>query len=350
MKTVIWNDIMRYRIFFFVLFVLGFVTAFCQNTKTKGFGILSLSPSARTTALGLDFLPGISDDVGAAVLNPSSLEGENHNDFSLTYTALFSGINQAAVAYGHTFDKIGNFAFGFQYLNYGKFDMTEENGDKVGSFSAADYVLTLSWGKALDSNVFIGASVKPVFCKYESYSASAIAIDLAVSYQSNDRTWAVALMARNMGKQLKKFANEDVSLPFDLELNLSKRLNHAPFTVYLGLHDLHRWNIREDDPLRPRDEVDLNGEVRKENKFAGFCDNLFRHVQIGAEFTPSKYFYLSVGYSWKRHREMQLDDAFSIAGFSYGLGLNYKQFRLQYSRSEYHRYGSPNYISLLVRL
>ncbi|MEE1203102.1 MAG: hypothetical protein UHN59_02265, partial [Bacteroidales bacterium] len=76
----------------------------------------------------------------------------------------------------------------------------------------------------------------------------------------------------------------------------------------------------------------------------------FRHVQIGAEFIPSKYFYLAFGYSWKQNREMKLDDAFSVAGLSYGVGINYKGFRLAYSRCEYHRYGSPNYISLLVRL
>ncbi len=342
--------LMRYIFCCLVLLSLCFGKLFAQDGGANAYSVLTLRSNAKTAALGMDFLPGFTDDVGAAINNPSALGAHNHNDFSLTYTALFAGINQASLAYSHSVDKIGSFALGLQYLNYGKFDMTEENGDVVGSFSASDYVITISWGKMLDSNVFIGANIKPTFSQYETYSSSAIAIDLAVSYQSNDRSWAASLMARNMGTQLTKFAYEDASLPFDLQLALSKKLKHAPFTVYLGLNSLHRWNIRENDPLNPRDEVDLNGNVIKENKFSGFADNLFRHVQVGAEFTPSKYFYLSVGYSWKQNREMSLSDAFSLAGLSYGFGINYKQFRLAYSRCEYHRYGSPNYVSLLVKL
>jgi hypothetical protein len=314
------------------------------------YSVLTLQSSAKTAALGMDFLPCFTEDVSAIINNPSTISERNHNDIGITYTSLFNGINQTSLAYSHSIDKIGNLALGVQYLNYGSFDMTEENGDVVGKFTAADYVFTLSWGKILDSNVFIGANLKPVFSQYESYNGFALAIDLAASYQSSDRTWALSLMARNMGKQIKKLANEDFSLPFDLQLSASKKLAHAPLTVYAAITDLHRWNLREDDPLNPRDEIDLNGEITKENKFVGIIDNAFRHLQIGVEFTPSKYFYIAAGYSWKRNREMQINDAFSIAGLSYGIGINYSRFRLSYSRNEYHRYGAPNYVSLLIKI
>jgi hypothetical protein len=157
-------------------------------------------------------------------------------------------------------------------------------------------------------------------------------------------------MARNIGKQIKTFASQDFSLPFDLQLAASKKLAHAPLTIYAAITNLHKWNLREDDPLNPRDEIDLNGEVTKENKFVGILDNAFRHFQIGIEITPSEYFYLAAGYSWKQNREMSINDAFSAAGLSYGIGINYSRFRLCYSRNEYHRYGAPNYISLIIKI
>ena len=332
------------------ILIISAITTKAQIGGNAIYSVLSLHPSAKTAALGLDFLPCFSDDITAIINNPSTLRKENHNDIGITYTTLFSGINQASLAYSHTLDKIGSLALGVQYLNYGSFDMTEENGDVVGKFAAADYVFTLSWGKMLDSNVYIGANLKPVFSQYESYNSFALAIDLAASYQSSDRTWALSLMARNMGKQIKKLANEDFSLPFDLQLAASKKLAHAPLTIYGAITNLHKWNLREDDPLNPRDEIDLNGEVTKENKFVGILDNAFRHLQIGVEFAPSKYFYIAAGYSWKQNREMYLKDAFSLAGLSYGIGINYSRFRLCYSRNEYHRYGAPNYISLIVQL
>lgn len=332
------------------LLFLSVGNCFSQFGGENAYSVLTLQQSAKTRALGVDFISSFTDDISAVMTNPATLSPLNHKTFALTYTYLFSGINQAVLAGGYSVKGIGTFALGFQYLNYGNFDMTEENGDVVGKFSAADYVITLSWGKMLDSNVYIGANLKPVFSKYESYSSSAIAIDLSVGFQSNDRTWSASLMARNMGAQIKKFANEDSSTPFDLEFAAAKKLNHAPFILYLELNNLHKWDIREDDPLNPRDKTDLNGNVEKENRFSGFMDNLFRHVQIGTEFVPSKYFYLALGYSWKQNREMQVGDAFSLAGLSYGFGLNYRQFRLAYSRCEYHKYGSPNYVSLLIKL
>jgi hypothetical protein len=326
-----------------------FIT-FAQIGGTNSYSILNLKHNARNAALGMDFLPSFCDDIGVAISNPSGISPLNHGNISLSYTNFFGDINQASIATAYNTKNIGTFALGLQYLNYGNFDMTEENGDVTGRFTAADYVFILSWNKMLDSNIYIGANLKPVFCQYESYSSSAIAIDLGVSYQSDDRTWALSFLARNMGTQITRFALADATLPFELQLTASKKLAHAPFVVYLGLNNLQKWNIREEDPLNPRDEVDLSGNVTKENKFAGFTDNLFRHVQAGVEFVPSQHFYIALGYSWKQNREMNLTDAFSIAGLSYGFGINYRQFRIAYSRCEYHRYGSPNFVSLLIKL
>ncbi len=332
------------------ILIISAITTKAQMGGSAAYSVLSLHSSAKTAALGMDFLPCFTDDISAIINNPATLTSNNHNDVGITYTSLFNGINQASLAYSYNLNKVGSLALGVQYLNYGSFDMTEENGDIVGKFNAADYVFTLSWGKMLDSNVYIGANLKPVFSQYESYSGFALAIDLAASYQSTDRTWAVSLMARNMGRQIKKFANEDFSLPFDLQLSASKKLAHAPMTIYAAITNLQQWNLREDDPLNPRDEIDLNGEITKENKFVGILDNAFRHLQVGVEFTPSKYFYIAAGYSWKQNREMQINNAFSVAGLSYGIGINYSRFRLSYSRNEYHRYGAPNYITLLIKI
>lgn len=341
---------MRRKLFYLLFIVLLSGPVYSQLGGTHAYSILNLRNSAKTAALGVDVLSCFTDDVSAVMTNPSIISTENHNDFALTYTALFDGISQAGLAYSYSLGAFGNLGAGLQYLNYGDFEMTEENGDVVGRFTANEYAFTLAWSKMLDSNVYIGASLKPIYSQYETYSSFALAIDLAVSYQSNNRSWAASVIARNIGKQISTFATQEESLPFDLQLALYKKLKHAPLSIYASITNLHKWNIREDDELNPRDEVDLNGEVRKENKFVGIMDNALRHLQFGVEFTPSKYFYLALGYSWKQNREMQIDDTFSLAGLSYGVGLNYKQFRLAYSRNEYHRYGSPNFITFLVRL
>ena len=106
------------------ILIISSLTTKAQIGGGAIYSVLSLHPSAKTAALGLDFLPCFSDDITAIINNPSTLRKENHNDIGITYTTLFSGINQASLAYSHTIDKIGSLALGVQYLNYGSFDMT----------------------------------------------------------------------------------------------------------------------------------------------------------------------------------------------------------------------------------
>lgn len=339
------------KIFITSILCLCFFVSNAQKEIYEAYAVLNLRSSARVAALGMYFLPWQANDISVSITNPSLLSIINNNQFSVGYIDLFSGIWQGNLAYSHTFDKLGSFSFGLNYINYGNFTRTEANGDVSGSFTANDYMFTVGWGRMLDSNVYIGANFKPIISQYESYSSVALAFDIAATYMSSDRSFTATFMARNFGTQLKAYNNTEEKLPFQLEAGISKKLKHAPFRLYLMATNLQVWDLREDDPLNPRDEIDpFTGVVKKENSFLGFLDNSFRHLNFGVDFEPSKNFRLSFGYSWKQSREMYLEDAFSMAGFSYGFGFNIKKFQISYSRNEYHKYGSPNNLTLLVRL
>lgn len=330
---------------------LTFFVSKAQQELYEAYAVLNLRSSARVAALGMDFLPWQVNDISVAISNPSILSKQMNNQFAIGYTNLFAGIWQGNFAYSHTFNKVGSMSLGMNYVGYGNFKRTEANGDEKGDFTVNDYMFTIGWGRMLDSNVYIGANLKPIFSQYESYSSIAMAFDLAATYISDNRSFTATLMARNFGTQLKSFNNIEEKLPFQLELGISKKLEHAPFQLFVMATNLQKWDLREDDPLNPRDEVDpFTGEIKRENNFLGILDNTFRHLNFGANFQPSKNFYIAFGYSWKQSREMYLEDAFSMAGFSYGFGINIKKFQLSYSRNEYHKYGSPNHLTLLVRL
>ncbi len=339
------------KIAFTSLFLLFILSANAQKEVYEAYPVLNLRSSARVAAFGMDFLSWQTNDISVAITNPSILSKEMNNQFAIGYTDLFAGIWQGNIAYSHSFNKLGSFSFGMNYVGYGNFKRTEPNGDEKGDFSVNDYMFTIGWGRMLDSNVYIGANIKPVFSQYESYSAIAIAFDVAATYLSNNRSFSATLMARNFGTQLKSFSGVEEKLPFQLELGISKKLKYAPFRLFVLATNLQKWDLREDDPLNPRDEVDpFTGEITRENTFIGILDNGFRHLNFAIDFQPSKNFYITLGYSWKQNREMYLQDAFSMAGFSYGFGFMIKKFQLSYARNEYHKYGSPNHLTLLVRL
>ena len=318
-----------------------------QSTAgNESFAVLNLFNSAQMTARGLSFMPRFTTEVSSSLTNPSSLNDSLNNRGSLTYTDLFGSTYQAALAFVHKFNKFGNFGFGLQYINYGSFTQREPNGDVMGKFNANEFLLSVSWGTQIEKNIYIGATAKPLFSKYETYSSFSIAFDIAATYYNPSKSWQVSAILKNIGRQISSFNSIRDTLPTDLQIGISKRFAHAPLTLYVVADNLTKWNIRENDKLNARDRVSIDGTVDKENKFSAFMDKGFRHLQFALDIAPSNNWYLSVGYSLRRHQEMHVDDAFSLAGISYGFGIKRKKFTLNYARNEYHKYGSPNYITL----
>jgi len=88
-------------------------------------------------------------------------------------------------------------------------------------------------------------------------------------------------------------------------------------------------------------EYDLSGALI-EKKFP-VADNIFRHFVFGGEFLISKGFNLRAGYNHMRRQELRSSNRGGIAGFSFGLGLKIKMFRLDYALSSFHAVGPTHH-------
>ena len=299
------------------------------------FAVLNLYNSAQMTSRGLNFIPRFTDNAPSALTNPSVLDSSLNGKASVTYTDLFASAYQGALAFTHTFKKFGNVGFGLQYINYGSFKLTEYTGEITGNFSVNDFMLSVGWGKQIEKNLYIGATFKPLFSFYESYTSVALTFDISATYVSNNKDWQGSVILKNAGRQIHSFHKERDTLPFDIQIGISKQMSHAPLIFYVVAHNTTKWNIKENDKLTSKENISLDGDNKKENKFSDFLDNGFRHLHFAVDITPRK-----------QHKEMNVDDVLSFAGLSYGIGIKWKQFTLNYARNEYHAYGSPNYITL----
>ncbi len=316
------------------------------NTLT----VLDLNTQARTSGLGLDYLSLFGDDPTIALDNPSLLRREMAGVGSLSFVSLFQGSMMGSLSYAHDFGRIGTVMFAFRFNNYGSFDGYDEEEMPTGSFAAADYALTVGWGMWIDSNFSIGTTLKPILSRYDSYTALALAIDLAGSYVSDDRAFAATVMARNIGAQMMTFDEAVETLPFELSAEVSYKLSKAPFRFFFAANELQRWNLRYEDPLSPTTETDpFTGEVTKEGWLAGFADNLLRHAQVGVEINISKALLARVGYSYRQSAEMRGLEGLNMSGFSFGIGIHTKRFDFAYSRRNYHLSQAPDFFTLSYR-
>ena len=317
-----------------------------MNTLT----VLDLSSQARTSGLGFDYLSVFDLDPTVAIDNPSLLRREICGIGSLSFVSVFDGTSMGSLSYAHHFEKVGTLMFAFRFNNYGTFDGYDEEEMPIGKITAADYALTVGWGMWLDSNLSVGVNFKPVLSHYDSYSAFAMAFDVAGSYVSDDRRFAATAMARNIGAQFSTFDGTRESLPFELSAEVSYKLAKAPFRFFFAATELQRWNLRYEDPNNPTTTVDpFTGEVQKESWFEGTLDNLMRHTQLGVELNLGKAFYARVGYSYRQTAEMSAIDAINFSGFSFGFGLRTKKFEFSYAHRNYHLGQAPDFFTLSYR-
>lgn len=312
---------------------------------------LNLKPNARTTGLGMSYLSVFDNDINVAFGNPSLINPLLHNHLSINFVNHFARTNYGSVAYSRTFEKFGSYVFGMQYVNYGKFEEFDEAENEKGTFHASDYVFHIGWGRALDSNFFIGVNFRPVLSQYQYYTALALTFDIAGSYANRNRTFCATAMARNVGAQIATFAGKREKLPFELTAQLSYKLKKAPFRFYLSLNELQRWNLRYSDTLNLTYTTDpFTGSRTDEKPFVGFVDNLFRHVSAGVELCLGNALKIWIAYNYRQAKEMQAADITNMSGFSYGIGLRVNRINIGYSRNNYHLGQAPNAISLSTDL
>ncbi len=323
-----------------------------QIGGNTGYQFLEQPVSARISALGGNVASINDNDVNIGFVNPSMINSGMDNSMALNYINFFTGTNYSSIQYANTFKKAGSFMGTLQYMDYGKIDYADENGNLAGTFGAYDMAITVGWGRQLDSSFSVGAAAKLIYSSYESYNSFGMAVDVAGTYQTKSGL-SMSLVARNLGMQLSTYhpgADRD-PLPFDLQYAISKRLDHVPIRFSVVYDHIEKWDLTYTDPNNPSGGFDpITGEPKYKTGFAKFGDQFMRHIIVGAELYIGKNLVLRGGYNYRRRQEMKIEDRMAMVGFSWGFGVRIYKFRINYSRVTYSLAGSPNYFTIAFDL
>jgi hypothetical protein len=324
-----------------------------QSGGYSTYRFLSLTNSARVAGLGGDFLAIKDNDITLTLANPSLITPEMNNNLSLSFVNYFTGLNYGYLMFSHTFSKVGSFVGTFQFFDYGKFTETDAAGNILGNFTAADYALSIGWGRQLNPHFSIGANGKLIYSQLADYYSFGIAVDVAGTYTTKDDLFTASLIGRNIGAQIVPYrTGEREPLPFELQIGLSQRLRHIPVRFSQLITHLERWDLSYTDPSDPANTQDpITGETKEKSSIGKIADNVMRHIVLGAEVTIAKTLSLRLGYNYLRRQELKLNNRAGLAGFSAGVGLRIKMFNISYTRSTFQAGGSnPNYITVSVNL
>ena len=316
------------------------------------YNFLNFNTSSRQAALGGTLLAVYDEDPSLILYNPSMIGQRHHTALEVSAVDYFSNAAYGSAMYSHTFKKAGSFAFGMQFVNYGKFTMTDESGYDQGYFHAGDYAATVAWGRQLDSSFSIGADLKLIYSAYESYQSFGLAVDVAASYVNKKKQLALSLLARNIGSPIVNYVpGQFEKIPFDIQLAFSQKFKFMPVRYHISLHHLYRWDMRYVGDKDPLLEYDVMAESYiYPSKTALFFDNLFRHFTFGIEIIPVKYLSLYVSYNHNRRQEMYIPQKRTLAGLSYGFMIDIHSIRIGFSRCHYAKGAVPNFFNFSVNI
>lgn len=328
----------------FVIWSLLPTYLLAQSGGNNTFEFLNLVGPARTASLGGNSIATYGDDVTLAIQNPSVLNPTMSKQFSLSYVGYVADIKFGDVMYAHDIAKIGTFSANLHFINYGDFDLTNENSEVLGTFKASEYALGLSWSKSLDSNLRIGTTLKGILSDLGENSSNGIAADVALNYYKPEKFFTATILIKNIGRQLKKYDGaEQEDLPFEIQAGLSKKLAKAPFRFSIIGQHLQKWDITYKDPNNTGIDP-LTGES-KEDKIT-FADKAIRHVILNLEVLFSQNFNLRFGYNFLRRSELKLAEKKGLSGLTAGLGFKINKFHFSYARSMFVPFAGSNHFTI----
>ena len=333
------------KLYLFFLFLVCAVS-YGQIGGKYTYQFLNLVTSPRQAALGGKTITIYDDDVNQANFNPATINADMDNHLALNYGSYFGEVTYGSASYAYTYDRhLQTFQAGVNYVNYGKFDGYDENGQATSQFTGSE--IALSFGYAYNvpyTNLFLGANAKIISSTLESYNSLGGAVDLGAIYidVQNDVNWA--LVIRNLGTQFTTYSGLNEKLPLDIMLGVSQELENVPIRWHLTLDNLQQWNIAFSNPAQSTTSIDGTSTTEKKSVF----NNALQHVIFGVELFPKKIFNLRLGYNFRRAEELLILEQRNFSGISLGFGLRFNKMKLNYSYSRYTLAGNTSLFGLTI--
>jgi len=308
-----------------LLFTIHYSLFTVSQESQTAYNFLRLPVSAHVAALGGDNITLVEDDATLIFHNPALINDVSDRTINLNLMTYMEGTVTASAAFLRAAGERGTWGVAAQYMDYGKMKETTADNTVLGDFSARDIALAGTYAYALSERIAGGVTARIVSSHMAGYSSLAVGVDLGLNYYVEDSELSISAVAKNLGGQVKAYADDFERMPFDLQLGISKRLLNSPIRLTATLTRLTDWS-------------------------QGFG----KHLAIGADVSLSQSFYLAAGYNFRRASEMKISDGDGSsahgAGLSLGAGLQLQRLKLHVAYGKYHVSSSSILVNLAYSL
>jgi len=297
---------------------------------TSGAQFLKYPVGARGAALGNGLIVNVQD-ASAVFWSPAGLARIEGMSAFYTHTSLFLDMSFDGASVVYTHPKYGNVGLNFVHFSSGDMEETTvEQQDGTGNkFQFTDLALGLSYAQSFTNRFSLGGNLRYIqedlaagLGSDGEYSAKNWSVDIGVLYLTDFKGLTLGMKIANFGPQLEpegEFQDwdngnpvMDPSSPTDT-LNLNYKEYHMPLSfqfglgfdpIHVGPHRLTLFAALE----HPNDNIEV--------------------LNFAGEYTfkvPAAELALRSGYSLGH----------DIKGLTFGFGINYQGFQLDYAMVDY---------------
>jgi len=284
----------------------GFLTQSSKGVTSGQF--LKLGAGARATALG-EAYSAVADDASALYWNPGGLTRIPGGSLALMHATYIESTFYDYAAYGQNLGTWGAFGLGAQFLSAGSITQTDTSGNDQGTFNPNDMALSLGYAHTLFGGS-VGVAGKLIRSTILN-TAQTEALDIGVlSPGFFEERIKLSLTATNLGGQLK-YEQEAEDLPQAYRVGSQVRISDPWF-------------------------FSLDGVAPNDNQ---------PYIALGTEYTLKSSQDLSLSFRGGLNtRDTQ--DLSGFSSFSFGVGVNFHDFSLDYAFLPLGTLGNTNQFSL----
>ena len=284
------------RAFFFCFFCFGIASKVLAASPVA-FTFLTVSPSARGAALG-EAMTVVGGDVSSAFWNPALFLDAKGSTFAAQENFFIQGSDHTFLSFGIKQQKWGaGLALNFRHIGDLELRQTPSS-QPLGTFSENEAAISAGFAYAVTPLLSAGVSGKILYQKLEAYDNFGTGVDFGVLYRANQRL--------NLGASV---------LNAGPDFKLVSEPSRLPLSFRTGASFLWRDFLFVSDLVFPRGD----------NAKTGWgVERTLRNLTLRAGY--------QTGYDEKN--------------FSFGLGVGYRNFRLDYAFVPYqsdlgsaHRFG-----------
>lgn len=305
------------------------------------YNFISLPYTAKATALGGMNISRLGSDIGLAMCQPALLDPEMDGQMQLSVKPYFAGINQydlSTVKYHPKHHIVWSGAL--HYMDYGTIQSTDMAGNLLGTIRPQDYMLQSSIATDYKNNFHFGATLKLIHSNYANYRSLGVAMDVGLNYVPYNGLSQASILVSNMGAQIKK-NNYPGTLPFNIIIGYSKKLEQAPLQFSITAQRMSVWNTSYNDAVFNRMEG-----LTAPNEWK----NVLNHLILGAEWSIGNQVHLNLGYNFLRRNELNIQNQTNgMNGFSSGFHLELNKTMVQYANS-FFQHQLSHHITIIHRI